>query len=203
MSAHAATRTPGWFSIKEVSDRLAISPALMRLWESRYGWPSPRRDASGQRRFSLTDLDEIKTVMALLKAGRAIGSLIVKGRPELPQTPVLVHAPLAHDALDAIPKPQRPLAHALRDELIAALRRRESHVAERILHQALRDCAPGDRAHAVWLPTLTILNAWDKAGEPLPETAKLRSLITAHGGPDHCSVTVPTADTGRHNGRAA
>lgn len=203
MIAHATTRTPGWYSIKEVSDRLAISPALMRLWESRYGWPSPRRNASGQRRFNLTDLDEIKTVMALLKAGRAIGSLIINGRPELPQTRAVVRAPLAHDVLDALSMPQRPLARALRDELVEALRRRESHVAERILHQALRDCAPNDRARAVWLPTLALLSAWDQAGEPLHETANLRALITAHGGPEHCAVTATSTDTDHHNGKAA
>jgi DNA-binding transcriptional MerR regulator len=203
MIAHATTRTPGWFSIKEVSDRLAISPALMRLWESRYGWPSPRRNASGQRRFSLTDLDEIKSVMALIKTGRAIGSLIINGRPELPPTRVVARAPLAQDVLDALPMPQRPLARALRDELVGALRRRESHIAERILHQALRDCVPNDRARAVWLPTLALLSAWDQTGEPLPDAANLRALITAHGGPSRCAVAAATVDSGHHNGKAA
>jgi DNA-binding transcriptional MerR regulator len=204
MIAHATACSTGWFSIKEVSSRLGISPALMRLWESRYGWPCPRRTPSGQRRFSAGDLEEVRQVLAQIQAGRPIGSLIVAGRPDLPVAAPRAPAPLGETVLAQLPLPQRPLARALRDELVAALRRRDDCASRRIIHQALRDCAPADRAAAVWLPALAMLAAWEDAGCALAETAALRALIREQGGPGECLPAGASIgfDSGRP-GRAA
>lgn len=192
MIAHATTRS-GWLTIKEVSEQLGLSPSLMRLWESRYGWPSPRRTPSGQRRFSPADIEEIRQVQVLLQAGRSIGSLIVDGRPELPTVVAKPREPLAERLLARLPQPERPLARALRDDLVAALRARDSHRALGDLQRAVRDCAPGDRAAAAWYPTLALIEAWAEAGQPLADAQRLRETIRSMGGPERWAGPVTQA----------
>ena len=170
-------RSPAWFTVKQACVILGFSPSLIRLWESRYGWPCPRRTASGQRRFSTSDLDEIRRVLALVRAGRAIGSLLVDGQPRLPDA-----APrqrLDADIVSGIPLPARALARALRGELVAALARRDQGAAEACLASAQRDCTPDDRAWAVWMPCLTMLAAWDARGQGLPGAPRLRAAAAA------------------------
>jgi DNA-binding transcriptional MerR regulator len=200
MQFHALSASAGWISIKEVSDRLGLSPALMRLWESRYGWPCPRRTITGQRRFSAADVEEIRQVLALVRAGRPIGTLIRDGRADLPTVETTPRPPLAESLLAELPLPQRPLARTLRGELVKALRQRDGHSALRMLHQALRDCAPMDRDRAAWLPALALMTAWEESGHPLSGAERLRAQIRAHGGPERCSLPAPA---GRPAGRAA
>ena len=38
-------------SIREVAEQTGLAPGTIRMWEQRYGFPSPRRTASGYRRY--------------------------------------------------------------------------------------------------------------------------------------------------------
>ncbi len=168
---------PAWFTAKQACVTLGISPSLIRLWESRYGWPCPRRTANGHRRFSTADLDEIRRVLALVRGGRAVGSLLSEGRPRLPEA-----APrprLDADIVSGIPLPARTKACALRGELVAALARRDEGAAQACLAHALRDCTPDDRPWAAWLPCLTMLAAWEARGQGLPGASRLRATVAA------------------------
>lgn len=69
------------FSLKEVVDQTGVSQYLLRVWEQRYNWPSPKRRRNGYRAYMQSDIDDIKRVFALVQSGKKIGSLIANGRP--------------------------------------------------------------------------------------------------------------------------
>ena len=194
-----ATGTSAWFTAKQACTTLGITPALIRVWESRYGWPCPRRTANGQRRFNTADLDEIRRVLALVRGGRAIGTLLCDGRPHLPDaTP---RPRLDAGVVSGIPQPARASARALRAELVAALTRRDEGGAQACLARTQRDCTPDDRPWAAWLPTVTLLAAWEAQGQGLGGAPRLRAAVAAQARewlaqrrPDADDVGVVAAD---------
>lgn len=50
-------------TIGELADRTGLSPATLRMWESRHGFPVPRRLESGHRRYSEGDVQAIRAVV--------------------------------------------------------------------------------------------------------------------------------------------
>lgn len=168
--------TSGFLDTRAVCAQLGVSPALLRLWESRYGWPSPRRTATGQRRFSSVEVTELSQVLNLVRSGRAIGSLLVQGRPVLPQA-----APervlIGETELAGCPDPDTEEGQQLRERLVTALRRRDTGAALASCHEALWVCRPAERAAAVWEPVLAMCQAWEAAGRPLPAAERLRDLV--------------------------
>ena len=56
--------------------RLAgISPSTLRIWEHRYGVVAPPKSASGQRTYSMTDIERLRVIKRLTTEGHAIGTL--------------------------------------------------------------------------------------------------------------------------------
>ena len=56
-------------TIGDVTSRTRVSPATLRMWEQRYGFPRPHRLPSGHRRYSLSDVDTILDVLRRRDAG--------------------------------------------------------------------------------------------------------------------------------------
>jgi len=55
--------------------RLAgLSPLTLRVWEHHYGVVVPPRVASGQRRYSVKDVERLRLIQRLTLGGRAIGA---------------------------------------------------------------------------------------------------------------------------------
>ena len=55
--------------------RLAgVSPATLRIWEHRYGVVAPPRSASGQRTYSMRDVQRLRLIKRLTLEGHAIGT---------------------------------------------------------------------------------------------------------------------------------
>jgi DNA-binding transcriptional MerR regulator len=173
---------PGFWDTRSVCDHLEVTPALLRLWESRYGWPCPRRTATGQRRFSATDVDELAQVLALVRSGRPIGSILLDGRPNLPRLEPEVRQPLGSAELATCPKPVTEAGQDLREQVVAAMRRRDLGEVRECCHRVLRACRPDDRAAAVWEPVLALCQAWEAAQRPLPGVESLRSLVETAAG---------------------
>lgn len=169
--------TTGFLDTRAVCARLGVSPALLRLWESRYGWPSPRRTATGQRRFSAVEVTELRQVLNLVRSGRAIGSLLTQGRPVLPQVAAAPRVLIGETELAGCPEPETEQGQQLREHLVTALRRRDTGAALAYCHEALRVCRPAERAAAVWEPVLVMCQAWEAAGRPLPAAERLRDLV--------------------------
>ena len=91
--------------IRDVVEQTGVGEATLRAWESRYGFPEPKRLASGHRRYDDRDVELVRQVAQLRDAGvpltaaieqaqrtehapRSVFAAIRRFRPEL-QTAVL------------------------------------------------------------------------------------------------------------------
>ena len=56
--------------------RLAgVSPSTLRIWEHRYGVVAPPKSASGQRNYSMKDIERLRLIRRLTLEGHAIGTV--------------------------------------------------------------------------------------------------------------------------------
>lgn len=56
--------------------RLAgVSPSTLRIWEHRYGVVAPPKSASGQRTYSMKDIERLRLIKRLTSAGHAVGTV--------------------------------------------------------------------------------------------------------------------------------
>lgn len=86
-------------SISEVSRIAGIPKDLLRMWERRYGYPTPLRDKHGNRIYSDEQLDKLVVIRQLVEQGKRPGKLVKmelqelnslqqEPQPELDLTPV-------------------------------------------------------------------------------------------------------------------
>ena len=75
-------------TIGELARRTGVSPPVLRMWESRHGFPEPRRLSSGHRRYAEADAALITQVMRRKDAGIrlevAIAEALASRPPESP-----------------------------------------------------------------------------------------------------------------------
>lgn len=83
-------------SIAAVERDTGLSKDTLRVWERRYGFPSPGRDLLGERAYSMVQLEKLRVVKRLLDAGHRPGRIV----------------PLALDQLQALSEliPESPLS---------------------------------------------------------------------------------------------
>lgn len=87
-------------TIGELSRRTGLSPAVLRMWESRYGFPRPRRLASGHRRYSEADVELVNRILQRRDAGLRLDVAVAEARgsrsPGAPSVFAEVRAEHAH-----------------------------------------------------------------------------------------------------------
>ena len=66
-------------TIGAVERETGLSKDILRMWERRYGFPDPRRDAHGERIYPLEQVDKLRLVKRLMDQGHRPGKII--GRP--------------------------------------------------------------------------------------------------------------------------
>jgi DICT domain-containing protein len=75
-------------TIGELARRTEVSPAVLRMWETRHGFPEPRRLSSGHRRYSENDVALVRQVLRRKEAGIrleiAIAEALASRPPESP-----------------------------------------------------------------------------------------------------------------------
>ncbi len=120
-------------SIGHLAERSGLSPATLRMWEQRHGFPVPQRLGSGHRRYTEADLRAVLKVVERRDAGVrldvAIRSVLSTDRPvEAPTSSVFAEL-------------------RLRQPHLAPFRLRKSTLVG--LSWAIEDefCARADRAH--------------------------------------------------------
>lgn len=59
----------GGLSIGDLAERTGMAPATLRMWESRHGFPRPRRLESGHRRYDEADVELVRQVVRRRDAG--------------------------------------------------------------------------------------------------------------------------------------
>jgi transposase-like protein len=146
IAARLAGSQQGAFSITEAAQMTGTTPAILRAWSSRYGWPSPRRTSTGYRRFTTAEIEQIKQVRAQMAAGRELREILADGQVHLPcAQPQPTPAHLEFGELSA---PRTGDGYDVRTRLIAGLLQRHPGIVRWAL--AMRDrLPPHDREASV------------------------------------------------------
>lgn len=64
------------FTIATVERETGLSKDLLRMWERRYGFPAPARDANGDRIYPADQVDRLRRIKRLIDQGHRPGKLI-------------------------------------------------------------------------------------------------------------------------------
>lgn len=146
-------------TIAELAEATGTSPATLRAWESRHGFPRPRRLPGGHRRYTPEDASAIQAVLAEREAGATLGAAIARARAAATEPVLSLFAAFQHAAPVLSPRvvskrTMVALSHAIEDECSAQAERGllvGSFQEERFYAAAAtrwRDLASGAR-HAV------------------------------------------------------
>lgn len=106
-------------SIAEVERDTALPRATLRIWERRYGFPAPVRDARGERSYPDDQVDRLRLVRRLMDQGHRPGKLLAGGALALAQ---LAPGAAAAEAASVRPRADAQLVRLLREHDAQALR---------------------------------------------------------------------------------
>ena len=117
--------------INAVERETGISKELLRMWERRYGFPCPERDAQGDRIYPPDQVNKLRVVRRLIDAGFRPGKIVNLGLVELEQL-VNSHQPANLQVTTKSPP-------HLEQELLAVLKSRDPYAVSQYLnHQLIR-----------------------------------------------------------------
>lgn len=123
---------PITLSIAAVERDTGLSKDTLRVWERRYGFPQPGRDAFGERAYPLEQVERLRAIRRLMDAGHRPGKLIALPADQLQ---ALARGPVIADSRGDDPAPEQ-------DELNRFLDLVRSHRADLLragLSQAVLD----------------------------------------------------------------
>lgn len=87
MPKKGANVSPGadgpMLSIGAVEHDTGLSKDILRVWERRYGFPHPQRDANGERVYSLGQVEKLMLIKRLMERGHRPGQIISLGMQKL------------------------------------------------------------------------------------------------------------------------
>jgi DNA-binding transcriptional MerR regulator len=88
-------------TIGGLAERTGVSPAVLRMWESRHGFPVPQRLASGHRRYTEADVALVQQVLQRRAAGIRLETAIAEAAATKPPAAPSIFAELRrrHPAL--------------------------------------------------------------------------------------------------------
>lgn len=75
-------------SIADVELETGIAKDTLRVWERRYGFPTPLRDAQGERRYSQDQLARLRLIKRLMDAGYRPGHVVTLPADALQALPI-------------------------------------------------------------------------------------------------------------------
>ncbi|HEY1434536.1 MAG TPA: MerR family transcriptional regulator [Thermoanaerobaculia bacterium] len=70
-------------TIGAVAKATGFSPDTLRVWQKRYGFPVPRRKASGHRLYSVADVRRLRRISEALARGHRPGQVVSLAEPKL------------------------------------------------------------------------------------------------------------------------
>ena len=70
----------GELAISDVAEETGIAAGTIRMWEQRYGFPTPERTASGYRRYTPEDVERLRRVQAYRARGLSVAAAIERAR---------------------------------------------------------------------------------------------------------------------------
>ena len=95
---------PITLSIAAVERDTGLSKDTLRVWERRYGFPSPERDSIGERAYPLEQVEKLRIIKRLMDAGHRPGRIVPMAIDELQRlTESTVDAPQRVDESSGAP----------------------------------------------------------------------------------------------------
>ena len=126
--------------IAEVARETGVGKDSLRAWERRYGFPSPQRNALGERAYTQAEVDRLRSIQRLLLAGLRPGKVV--GLP-----PDALEALLARDPIPAASiDPADPHGEGV-ESALAALQAQDMAALRRLLSQTLARLGPRSLHH--------------------------------------------------------
>lgn len=99
---------PVRYTCADVAKLSGLSKHVLRVWEQRYGWPRPRRDAhNGYRVYRMADVENATKMAEYIRQGWSVGQLIHDGIPTWPAKDA-VPPKLAHGVPSKLPPVEKP-----------------------------------------------------------------------------------------------
>jgi DNA-binding transcriptional MerR regulator len=117
-------KTAGDLSISALEKELGIGKDTLRVWERRYGFPAPTRDAKGGRRYPADQVARLRLVRRLLDQGM---------RPHQ----VLALPVEMLQACSAAPEPAATAAAPMHAELLGLVKKHDAHALQHMLRSLL------------------------------------------------------------------
>ncbi len=77
------SQNPITLSIAAVERDTGLSKDTLRVWERRYGFPTPARDGIGERAYTLVEVEKLRIVKRLLDAGHRPGRIVPLSQQQL------------------------------------------------------------------------------------------------------------------------
>lgn len=71
------------FNIAALERETGLSKDVLRVWERRYGFPAPERDANGERLYPLKQVERLRLIKRLMDQGHRPGRLVAASASEL------------------------------------------------------------------------------------------------------------------------
>jgi len=138
----SSSETPAWHAIADVERDTGLSKDTLRVWERRYGFPTPTRDAQGERQYDNEQLLRLRHIRRLIDAGHRPGRVVALPLAELvelnTQRPPEQIQPAGGRSdmasRPAEPDPQDPMGQAI-DRWMQMLRRQDAHGLRQALAQ--------------------------------------------------------------------
>lgn len=110
-------------SIAAAERDTGLSKDTLRVWERRYGFPSPLRDAAGERAYTLEQVDKLRVVKRLLDVGHRPGRIVPLALDALQQlTEQTLDQPLRAVDVASDPADLRACLEIIRRHDVAGLR---------------------------------------------------------------------------------
>lgn len=117
------------FTIAAVEREVGLSKDVLRVWERRYGFPTPSRDARGERLYSADQVRRLRLVRRLMDQGLRPGRLLGQSLAQLESLAEGAGAAARDLAPAGVPEPS--------DELLASVRAHDATGLYRAMQQRL------------------------------------------------------------------
>ncbi len=126
------TAKPVTLSIAAVERDTGLSKDTLRVWERRYGFPTPDRDTLGERSYPFGQVERLRTIKRLLDAGHRPGRVVPMALQDLDRLAATMGAPAGPREAEAV----RAAAPDL-TAMLEALGRNDVDSLRRLLARAL------------------------------------------------------------------
>lgn len=185
------------YSIRVVSRLTGISADTLRMWERRYGFPKPERNATGVRVYTPDHVERLLLLARALKAGYRAGEVIHQSRDELAE--LLAGATTAPTPIDD-GSSLKPAIDALAGDDVDALRTELRRAAATLGPKAFVTEFAGpllERVGEEWAMRRLEIRHEHLLSDAL--SAKLRNLLSAYEGATRAPIVLLTTLPGEQH----